>query len=133
MPITPEPAETLLFDTPKHAWHSTRVLCDEMGLTYEQKQEICATVYGESAFDNKAVCRNKNAQGVVTSIDVGLCQINSRFHTGPGTPFPSTEYIVAHPEEAVRWMIKMYKARHINWWVAHLNGRYKQFLGKIPG
>lgn len=121
-------SQTLLWDTPQHAFHSTRVLCDEAGLTVKQKNEICGTIYGESEFDNRAVCKNMNAKDEVTSIDVGICQINSYWHCGKGKTFPSTDYVVAHPEEAVKFMIKMYKAGQINLWVAHKSGRYLTFL-----
>lgn len=124
---TPTPP-VLLWDTPRHAYHSTRVLCDEMGLNVAQKNEICATIYAESEFKNGAVCINEDLNGKETSRDVGLCQWNSYWHTGVGKTFPSPEYVVAHPEEAVRKMIEFYKAGHINLWVAHSSGRYAQFL-----
>src|SRR4051812_940500 len=31
--------------------HSIRVICDEMGMTFEQKNTMCATIYGESEFN----------------------------------------------------------------------------------
>ena len=124
-PVAPE---TLLWDTPRNAYHSVRVLCDEMGLTLTQKNEICATIFGESEFDNNAVYLNKDSQGNVTSRDVGVCQWNSYWHTGQGKTFPSPEYVVAHPEEAVRKMILFYQTGHINLWVAHKSGRYLLFL-----
>jgi len=124
------PVDLLLWDTPRHAFHSTRVLCDEAGLILKQKDEICATIYGESEFDNKAICKNRNEKGEVTSIDVGICQINSYWHCGKGKTFPSTDYVVAHPEEAVRFMMKMYKAGQINLWIAHKNKRYLKFIPK---
>lgn len=116
------------WNTQKHAFHNVRVLCDRAQLTLQEKNLICSVIYGESEFKNSAVCKNKNPQGVVTSIDVGLCQINSRFHTGPGGDFPSTEYVVAHPDEAVNWMLKQYKLGHLNWWIAYSSGRSAQFL-----
>ena len=117
----------LLWDTPRNAYHSTRVLCDEAGLTYDQKNEICYTIYGESEFNNNAVCKNKNAKGEVTSVDVGICQINSYWHCGKDKTFPSTDYVVAHPEKAVEFMIKMYKIGKIDLWIAHKSGRYLTF------
>lgn len=124
-PVAPEP---LLWDTPKRAYRSVRILCDELGLVVTEKNEICATIYGESEFKNTAVCINRDTRGKETSRDVGLCQWNSYWHTGEGKTFPSTEYVVAHPEEAVRKMIAFYKSGHINLWVAHKSGRYLQFL-----
>lgn len=124
-----EPHE-LLWDTQKHAFHSVRMLCDEMGLSYDEKNIICATIYGESEFNNNAICKNRNNNGEVTSIDVGICQINSYWHTGIGKTFPSTDYVISHPDEAVKFMIKMYKTGKINLWIAYKNGRYLQFLPK---
>lgn len=127
-PPISQPTTTLLFDTPAHAYHSTRVICDEMGLTYEQKNEICATIYGESEFNNKAVCRNRKADGTISSSDWGICQWNDYWHCGEGKTFPSAEYVVANPEIAVRTMVKFYKRGQIDLWVAHKTGRYLQFL-----
>lgn len=116
--------------TPKQAYHSTRVLCDELGLAFKDKNEVCATIYGESEFNNNAVCKNRNSKGEVTSSDWGICQINDYWHCGKGKTFPSAQYVVSNPEKAVRFMIKMYKAGKIDLWIAHKNGRYLQFLKK---
>jgi len=120
----------MLFDTPKNAWHSVRVMCDDAKLNYAQKNEICATIYGESEFNNNAVCRNKNKKGEVTSSDWGICQINDYWHCGKGKTFPSSDYVVAHPEKAVMFMIKMYKAGQIDLWIAHKSKRYLKFIPK---
>lgn len=122
------PPIALLWDTPQHAFHSTRVLCDNAELSVKDKNEICATIYGESEFYNGAICRNKDKQGNETSRDVGICQINSYWHCGKGKTFPSTEYVVAHPEKAVEFMISMFKAGKIDLWIAHKNKSYLKYL-----
>lgn len=126
-PVTPPPPENL-WDTPKRAWHSTRAICDAQGLTFAQKNEICATIYGESEFNNKAICLNKDKQGRVWSADRGLAQINDYFHVAPRGPFASSDDIENRPEKAVNFMISAYQTGRIDLWVAHKTGRYKQFL-----
>lgn len=128
VPAPVPPPEKLLFDTPKHAYHAVRVMCDKAGLSLEEKNVICAVIYQESQFDNNAVCKNKNTAGVVTSTDVGICQINSYWHTGPGKQFPSTEYVVAHPEEAVKFMLNMQKTGKLHLWVGFTSKKYKYWL-----
>lgn len=60
-PTVPESDPPKLdFSTPKAAWHTVRVLCDEAGLTYQEKNLICACIYQESRFSNKAVNINRN-------------------------------------------------------------------------
>lgn len=122
----------LLWDTPKNAWHAVRVLCDDEGLTLQQKDLICAVIYGESGFLNTARNDNKNNAGVITSVDYGICQINSRYHIGMHLDFPSVQYVLDNPDIAVRFMISMYKAGKIGLWCAYQNGSYRNFLGKIP-
>jgi len=138
LPVVEAPT-VLLFDTPQHAYHSVRVLCDNAGLPFEKtvdvdgvmhmpKDIICSVIMGESEFYNTAKNINRRADGTVGSTDWGICQINDRFHIGVGADFPSVEYVLANPDKAVEWMIKMYKLGHINWWCAYSGGRYKQFL-----
>lgn len=117
-------APALLWDTPKHSWHSVRVLCDEMGLTFEEKNLICACVYQESRFLNSAVGKNKG------STDWGIVQVNDTkgWHIGKGLQFPSVEYVIANPEACVRWMIRMFKAEKLNLWASYSSGAYQQWL-----
>lgn len=134
---TPEPYQ---WDIPSHARHSVRVICDEEGLTYETtvidgkkykvKDVICAVIMGESEFYNDAKNYNRNTKGEITSTDWGICQINDRYHIGKGKDFPSVEYLLDHPEKAVRFMIDMWRAGNIHLWIAWLNGSYKQYLPK---
>lgn len=113
---------------PSNAYHNTRVLCDLAGLTLDEKNLICACVFQESQFKNTAVCRNKNAQGVVTSSDWGICQINDWYHIGIGKDFSTVDYVVANPDKCIQWMIAMYQHGMLKQWVSYSSGAYKQWL-----
>lgn len=124
-PTVPESVPPALdFSSPRAAYHSTRVLCDELGLTFPQKNELCACIYQESRFNNGAVGKNPK------STDWGIVQVNDTpgWHIGPGLEFPSVQFVVANPETCVRWMIRMYKEGRINYWASHSSGAYKQWL-----
>jgi len=123
----PSPVQSL-WDTPEHAKHSVRVICDEVGLTFYEKNLICAVIMGESGFNNAVINRNKNSKGVVTSSDWGLVQCNDHWWIGEGKKFPSVEYVINNPEVMVRWMIECYRAGHLNYWCAYSNNSYKAFL-----
>jgi len=117
-----------LWDTPEHCRYNVRVICDQEGLTVEEKNIICACIYQESGFNNNAVCRNRNKDGSISSSDWGIVQVNDYWHVGKGKTFPSAEYIVEHPEEAVRWMIECYKHKQLGLWVSYSSGAYKKWL-----
>lgn len=115
--------------TPKGAYRATRVMCDEMGLTFAQKEIVCACIYQESQFDNKAVCLNRDRSGRVWSKDLGLVQVNNYFHCGKGKHFPSEQYVLDNPGEAVKWMIEtMKKTGRLQPWVSYTSGAYRQWL-----
>lgn len=121
----------VLFDdwsVPSHAYHNTRVVCDQLGLTVNEKNLICACIYQESQFNNAAICRNRNTQGDVTSTDWGLCQINDWFHVIQTKDFPSVEYILSNPEAVVTWMIGMYQKGQLRQWVSYSSGAYMHWL-----
>ena len=137
LPIAPNPQ--VVPTPPKYLWdnfansrHSVRVICDEEKLTLQEKNLICAVIQQESNFNNKATCKNKNKRGEITSTDWGICQINDTkgWHIGKGLAFSSVEYLLEHPEEAVRYMIRMYKAGKLKLWVAFSSSAYKKFLPK---
>ncbi len=140
VPVLSQPAP-YLWDTPEHARHSVRVICDEElilqktilidGKRYYPKDVICAVIMGESEFYNNAKNYNRNSKGEITSTDFGICQINDRWHIGPNKDFPSVEYVLANPDKCVRWMCRMFQIGHINAWVAYTNGSYKQHLPQI--
>lgn len=128
----PEPVKTAptayLWDTPEHAYHSVRVLCDEARLTLEQKNVICACIYQESGFKNGAINHNTDSHGHIRSTDWGIIQINDHYHIGPGKDFPSVEYVLQRPEIVVAWMIGLFKAGKLNLWVSYSSGAYKAWL-----
>lgn len=115
---------------PTNAYHNARVLCDLAGLTVDEKNLICACIYQESRFNNAAVCRNRNAQGIITSSDWGLCQINDYFNIGSDRVFPTVDSVVDNPQAAVQFMINEYKNGNLKLWVSFTSGAYKQWLGE---
>ncbi len=115
---------TYLWDTPLDARHSVRLICDEEGLTVEQKNTLCATVGGESGWKPGAIGK-PNTDG---TRDYGICQINTRYWIGPGKLFPTTDYVLTHPEQCIRWMCKQWKMGYRNWWIAYKNNSYKAYL-----
>lgn len=124
-PKEPEPAKpTYLWGTPADARHSVRVICDEEGLTVEEKNTLCATVGGESGWKPGAVGK-PNTNG---SRDYGICQINDALWIGPGHEFISTDYVLNNPEKCIRWMCYWWKKGKRNWWIAYKNGSYKNYL-----
>lgn len=116
------------WDTPQNSEHSVRVICDQQGLNPAWKDIIQACVHQESLFNNNAVNHNKNSQGVTTSTDWGICQINDRYHIGTHLDFPSVDYVVNNPDKAVIFMINMSKAGKLNLWVSYSSGAYKKYL-----
>lgn len=126
-PITPivEPMQPkYVWDTPVMARHSLRVICDEEGLSTGQKNILCATVGAESGWKPSAVGKpNKN-----NTRDWGICQINDGIWIGQGKTFPTTDYVLENPEVCVRWMCKMWKQGHQNWWSAYNNGSFTKYL-----
>lgn len=125
------PLTTPDFSTPQNAFHSTRVLCDEMGLTYGQKNILCACVFQESEFHvNPRPNQNKDPKtGQVWSTDYGIVQVNDHFHIGKGKDFPSVQYVLDNPEACIRWMIGIYKATGaLQPWSSFSTGAYKKWL-----
>lgn len=118
---------TYEWDTPEKARHSARMVMDTFGLSWSEKDLLCAVIMAESGFLNTAKNENKNSAGVVTSTDWGICQINDRYHIGVKGSFPSVEYVLANPDKVVAWMVKMYKQGHLGWWCAFSNGSYKKY------
>jgi hypothetical protein len=118
------------FDTQKQAYHSVRVMCDQAGLTVQEKNLICACIYQESQFMNSAKGQNRNKEGKVTSTDWGICQINDYWNIGKGKPFPSIQYVQDNPQACVAWMIDMYKHGLLKLWCSYSSGAYAKWLGE---
>ena len=133
----PMQKEILKWDTQKQAWHSVRVLCDEMGLTFPMKNILCATIFQESEFINyKAdgtplAPRNIKPDGTLGSTDYGIVQCNDKAHIGPGKTFPSVEYVMNNPEKMVRWMIGIYKKTgRLDPWYGYYDPKTKTYPHK---
>lgn len=117
------------YDTPSHAYHNVRVLCDKANLTVNEKNLICACIFQESRFNNDAKNLNKNNTGTVTSTDWGICQINDYYHIAPhGSPFSSVAYVLENPGAVAAWMISMYQKGELKQWVSYSSGAYKKWL-----
>lgn len=109
---------------PSNCRHNVRVICDQKGLTVEEKNTLCATVGGESGWKPTAIGA-PNSNG---TRDWGICQINDALWIGPGKLFPSTGYVLQNPEACIRWMCDQWKVGHRTWWIAYKNGSYKHYL-----
>lgn len=122
--------------------HNVRVLCDLAGLTYADKQIVCACVEIESNFQshylsgpniNEPVKHQNIVNGKVASTDWGIVQINDYWNIGPGKPFSSVQYVLANPQACVNFMIQMYKAGQIRLWSSYINlmaGKFPQIATK---
>lgn len=77
--LPPPPHPTYDWSTPLAARHSVRVICDEEGLTVEEKNTLCATIGGESGWRTQAINHNR-VDGKVVSTDFGICQWNDYYH-----------------------------------------------------
>lgn len=135
IPMPPPSIDTLLpWNTTSSLshenWHNVRVLCDLEGLSHAQKDELCATVWGESEFNTHATCINyghhQDGTKYVASTDHGICQWNDYYHASEITP----EQAIDDPEKAIRLMCQYFKAGRQSQWVAYSSNRYKQFLGR---
>lgn len=116
------------WDSPQHNYHNTRVLCDQAGLTVDEKNLICACLYQESRFLNSAVNYNKNSAGHILSTDYGIAQINDFYHIGQNKDFPSIAYVEQYPDKVVSWMIGMYKRGLLKQWVSYSSGAFLTWL-----
>lgn len=114
--------------TQKNAYHNVRVLCDLSGLSFAEKNLICACIYQESQFIIHALNNNKNATGKILSTDYGICQINDYYHIGKGKDFPSVDYVLSNPQACVQYMINCYLHGALKQWVSYSSGVYANWL-----
>ena len=120
-PVPPSPPIAVYdWSSPEKVRHSCRVIMDEHGLNWGQKDLLSAVIQAESGFDTKAI--NKFSK------DYGVCQINEFYWIGPGKYFASIDEVLNFPEKSVRFMVEQYRAGHIGYWTAFVNGSYKRFL-----
>lgn len=138
-PSVSDPAPEAKYDwsTPQKAKHSVRVICDEEGLTVQQKNQLCATVGAESGWQSYYVTGPKKGQPVINqntkngkiwSTDYGICQVNDFYNIGPGKPFSSVQFVLANPEACIRWMCREWKTGHSSKWNAFTSGLYRDYL-----
>jgi len=121
--IKPEPEKPIYeWDTPVKARHSCRVIMDLYGLSWANKDLLCAVIQAESGFNPNAIHDNG------TSKDFGIAQINSFFWIGEGKQFESAEEVLEKPELSIHFMCKMFLAGKLTLWTAFKNGSYKKFL-----
>lgn len=119
--------------TQKGAWHLVRVQCDNAGLSLAEKNVICACIYQESQFYNylpsgKPTLHENVVNGVLASTDFGICQINDYWHVKKYPDFPSSQYILDHPEKAVQFMIDAYKHGTLKQWVSYSSNAFQTWL-----
>ena len=107
------------WDTFDNCRHNVRALCDLMGLTEQQKNDLSSTVHCESNYNPQCVHPNI-VNGKTVSTDYGICQVNDFYHIGAGKDFPSSDYVLNNPEMCIRWMCKEWLAGNANMWVCHL-------------
>jgi hypothetical protein len=135
----PDPMTTLgPWDTPTNCRHNIRVIADQEGMTTQQKNDFSSTLHCESGWDNTIVMYNcvngfvrstkydATIHGAILSKDVGICQINTYWHIGPGKDFPSEDYVLQNPEAVVRWAARVFK-NSPNTWVCYSKGMYQSY------
>jgi hypothetical protein len=129
-PVTPMPAK-YLWDDPVNVRHSCRVIMDEYGLTWKEKDLLCAVIQAESGFDPKA----KNTKNKNGTSDWGICMFNDgknakgqAYWIGKNADFASVEEVLSDPAKCVRVMIREYKKGNLKWWAAYTNGSYLKYL-----
>lgn len=134
-PVTPPtappvPSQPYDWSTPTAVRHSVRVLCDEMGMTVEQKNTMCATIGAESnGYNTKALNHNYFKSGKLASTDWGLCQWNDYYH-GKEISGGYDGEAMNNPEKAVRLMGHYWKMGELYrcWWIAYKNGSFRHYL-----
>lgn len=128
IPLPPEPAPKYSWHTPDAVRHSMRVMGDEYGMSWTEKDLLCDIARCESGFNLRATLKNSP-----TSIDRGLFQWNSHYHT------EITDEMAYDPETATRLAVKAIKKRHITiFWGAskfcwNRGGKYDAFLAESLG
>lgn len=136
--ITPEVITPKMPEEPKYKWdtkanvrHSVRVICDEEGLNWANKNLICACIEQESGFNPKAIGKiNKDG-----TQDFGLCQYNNgkngrgqAYWIGANADFKNVDEVLNNPEKNVRVMIREFERGNLKYWSSYKTGAYKKYL-----
>lgn len=123
------------WSTPEAARHSLRVICDEEGLTLDQKNNMSRTIHCESGYVQHVVMYNTESgpvrrekyepakHGKIYSIDTGIAQWNDVYH-GNEISKHDAEY---DPEKAIRLMCKYVKSGQLKQWVCWSSGKALKF------
>lgn len=106
--------------------HNVRALCDLAGLTEEEKNKISQVIHCESNY-NPACVHPNIVNGIVSSTDFGIAQINDFWHIGPGKDFETSQYVLDNPKECIEWMIKQFKAGNLRLWVCYNKSLYENY------
>lgn len=125
--------EKYLWDNPENVRHSCRVIMDEYGLKWAEKDLLCACIQQESGFNPKAKGKlNKNG-----TQDFGLCQYNNGkngqgipYWIGQGADFKDVDEVLNSPEKNVRIMIREYRKGNLKWWSSYSTGAYLKYMPK---
>lgn len=121
-PPAPLPAPKYNWSTPELARHSLRIICDEEGLTVEQKNLMSQVVHCESGYHPNAKHPNL-LSGKVVSTDFGICQWNDYYHSKEISPSDAQH----DPEKAVRLMCRYVRQGRITQWVCYSSGLYRKY------
>jgi len=112
------------WDTPAKACHSFRVICDEVGLSVNEKNMLAKVLNCESGFNVKAVHKNNDAR---KTIDYGIAQFNDYWYKNLITP----DEALNDPEKAVRLFISEYRSGRLKNWVCYKSKKYLNFQSKV--
>ena len=117
------------WDTPAEACHSFRTICDEVGLSVNEKNMLAKVLNCESGFNVKAVHKNNDARQTTDfgSQKFGVAQFNNFWYKDLISP----DEALNDPEKAVRLFIDEYQAGRLKNWVCFKTGRYQNFPSKI--
>lgn len=131
-PVAPTEPLKKAYDwsTPEAARHSLRVICDEEGLTVQQKDDMSRTVNCESGYKSivhpNIVTKHLpdgTTHTYTASTDYGICMWNDFYHGAEISP----DTALHNPEAAVRLMCQYVKSGRISQWVCYSEGLYKNY------
>lgn len=128
--LIPEVVEVpkYLWDTPENARHSVRLICDEEGLTWQQKEDMSSTVHCESGYLTGIIHPNLDKNGKLSTTDYGICQWNDWWHWIKNNIHEiSPDEALHNPEKAVRLMCQYVKWGLLTQWVCFESGMYKHY------
>lgn len=139
-PVQPptDPDALLPWTTFDNCRHNVRAIADLEGLSLQQKNDFSSTLHCESNYDNTIIMLNcVNAfvrstnydvtkHGKILSKDVGICQVNTYWHIGPGKDFSSEDYVQQNPEAVVHWAAHIFKTSPKTW-VCYSKGMYTKY------